>query len=152
MSNMLGGLIRGYHAQITRYRNRPFLRAAMAGCALVSMADRVVSLQQRTRVDEILETLDALRLFDPHEAVDLFNEFVEAIRTHQESGHALALTVLDQEVADEPEKARLLMRICAAVSEKEGVIHPPEWRELQGLCLRYGIEPHHCGIGGTPED
>lgn len=151
MSSILNGLMRGYQAQIQRYRNRPFLRAAMAGCALVSMADRVVSLQQRTRVDQILETLDALRLFDPHEGVDLFNEFVEAIRIQQEAGHALALTVLDQEVAEEPDKARLLMRICAAVSEEEGVIHPPEWRELHGLCLRYGIEPHHCGLGAEPE-
>lgn len=149
MSSILSTLIRGYQEQLRRYRHRTFLRAAMAGCALVAMADGVISLRQRVRIDQILETLDALRLFDPHEGIDLFNGFADAIRTQPEVGRARALAAVDEEVAEEPEKARLLVRICAAVSEEDGEIHAPEWREIQALCARYGVEPPSPGPRST---
>ncbi len=147
MSSMLTDLIRGYQEELQRHRHRPFLRAAMAGCALVSTAEGAVSLGHRVRVDEILETLDALRLFDPHEGIDLFDEFVEGIRLHAETGHARALAAVDGEVAEEPEKARLLVRICAAVSAQGGPVRPSERREIRALCARYGLEAQHCGLG-----
>ena len=68
-----------FQEQMERHRNRPFLRAVMAACALVAAADGKVSLAERVRVDQILDTLEELRIFDPHEGVDLFNEFTDAI-------------------------------------------------------------------------
>ena len=147
MSGILSGLIRGYEEQLQRHRNKPFLRAAMAACATVAMASGGVSLRQRMRVDQVMETLDALKVFDPHEGVDMFNEFVEAIRKDPAWGHVRAMEAVDSEVAEEPEKARLLMRICAAVSERNGEIHEPERREIQRICTRYGLEPAECGLG-----
>lgn len=150
MSGILTDLIQGYREELQRHRHRPFLRAAMACCALVSASEGVVSLRHRVRVDQILDTFDALRLFDPHEGIDLFNEFVEEVRLHQETGRARALAAVDEEVAEEPEKAQLLVRICVAVSAQGGEIRSSEQREIQALCARYGVEPHHCGLGPQP--
>jgi tellurite resistance protein len=146
MSGILSGLIRGYQEQLRRHRNRPFLRAAMAACALVSMAGGVVSLRQRVQMDQIMETLDGLKVFDPHEGVDLFNDFVESIAADPVSGHAQALAVVDEEVAEEPEKAQLLIRICAAVVEQEGTAAEQEWKEIRTLCDRFALEPEECGL------
>lgn len=149
MSGILTGLIRGYEEQLQRHRNRPFLRAAMAACATVAMASGGVSLRQRMRVDQVMETLDALKVFDPHEGVDLFNEFVDAIRKDSAWGRARVLEAVDEEVAEEPEKARLLIRICAAVSERNGDIQEPERREIQLLCSRYELEPAEFGLSSV---
>ena len=149
MAGILSTLIRGYEEQLQRYRNRLFLRAAMAACATVAMVSGGVSLRQRMRVDQIMETLDALKLFDPHEGVDLFNEYVEGIQKDPAWGRIRAMEAVDSEVAEEPEKARLLMRICAAVSKRNGEIHEPERREIQRLCARYGLEPNECGLGSA---
>lgn len=150
MSSILADLIQGYSEEFQRHRHRPFLRATMAGCALVSMAEGLVTLRHRVRVDQILETLDTLRLFDPHEGIDLFDAFVAEIRHYPDAGKARALAAVDAEVAEEPEKARLLVRLCAAVSEQEGEIQSAEWREIQALCARYGVTPHFDELGPSP--
>ncbi len=146
MSGVLTSLIREYREQLQRHRNRPFLRAAMAACATVAMANGIVELRQRVRVDQIMEALDALKVFDPHEGVDLFNEYADAIRKNPVSGHARALAAVDEEVAAEPEKAGLLIRVCLAVSAQDGQILEPERREILTLCSRYGLDAAAIGL------
>jgi len=134
-------------AQLRRHRNRPFLRAAMAACALVAMANGTVSFRQRVRVDRVMETLDALKVFDPHEGVELFNEFVEVLAGDPEAGHRQALEMVAREVSLEPEKALLLIRICLAVSRQDGGIPTAEQREIAALCRYIGIESDICDLG-----
>ena len=155
MPGFLANLSKSYREQLLRYRNRGFLRAAMAACATVAMVDGIVSLRQRMRVDQVMETLDALKVFDPHEGVNLFNEFVDAMRTDPQAGHDDAVAVIVEEVDEEPDKAELLIRICLAVSEREGVIPVTEQIEIVALCSRLGLKPRDCGLdaeGGETAD
>ena len=128
------------HTHLERYRHRPFLRAAMAACALVAQADGRVTFRQRACVDRVMETLDSLKLFDPHEGVELFNEFVTALRQDSEIGHRLARAAVATEVAEDPEKARLLVRICLVMSERDGIIPPPQRHEIEALCHWLGLD------------
>jgi tellurite resistance protein len=143
MPAFLPGLRSYYRSRLERHRKRPFLRAVMAACALVSSADGRVSFRQRVRVDLIMETLDALKIFDPHEGVKLFNEFVEALRIDSEDGHRLTREAVSSEVAGDPEKAQLLLRICLAVSERDGGVPPPEQHEIEALCRWIGIDAEY---------
>ena len=54
------------------------LEAAMAACAMVSASEGQVSFADRIRVDQIMDTLTRLKVFDPHEGVDLFNRVIES--------------------------------------------------------------------------
>jgi tellurite resistance protein TerB len=146
MPEFLQSLSQLYQAQLQRHRNRPFLRAAMAACALVSVASGSVSFRHRVHVDRLMDTLDALKVFDPHEGVEQFNQFVDALKADPEAGHRHALEVIADEVAHEPEKARLLGRICLAVSQRDGVIPAAEWREVASLCRCLGVAPTTCGL------
>ena len=51
----------------------------MAACALVAASDGRVSLSERSRVDLILESLEGLSLFDPHEGVEAFNRYLQQL-------------------------------------------------------------------------
>ena len=144
MSGFLVTLSKLYREQLERHRNRPFLRAAMAGCALISMASGAVTLRERVRVDQVLETLDALQVYDPHEGVELFNEFVEALEASEEQGRSMVLEAIDAEVAQEPEKAGLLIRICLAVSEVEEGIPVREQEQIAALCDHLGVTQDIC--------
>lgn len=121
----------------------------MAACALVASAGGSVSFRQRIRLDLVMETLDSLKLFDPHEGVELFNGFVEALRNDSGQGHRLAREAVSAEVAGDAEKARLLLRICLAVSERDGTIPPPEQHEIEAICRWIGID---ADSGGCLED
>ena len=74
--------------EIAKHRNRPFLEAAMAASASIAIADGVVSYSERNRVDAILGKLDELRVFDPHTAIDLFNDYLEVLTKDGDAGWA----------------------------------------------------------------
>lgn len=144
MSGFLTNLTEAYQEQLERHRNLPFLRAAMGACALVAMANHVVSLRDRMRVDQLLETLDRLQVYDPHEGVELFNAFVAGMQDSESEGRAEVYQAIDDEITQEPDKADLLIRICLAVSEgKQGV--PAAEREcIMELCRHLELDSSAC--------
>ena len=151
--SFLRTLMDTYQTQMERNRNHPFLEATMAACSLVAMADGKVSFNERVRVDQILETLEALKVFDPHEGVDLFNEFTDLIRDSPAKGREIAFKCLEKGAKDGETKA-LLVRICCAVSEAKGAKSLVDQIEIVSLCSRLGIKPAACGLytDGSPKD
>ncbi len=145
MAGVLATLTNKYRQQVARNRNRPFLEAVMAACAVVAAADGPVTLAERVRLDQIIETLDALRVFDPHEGVDIFNEFTDAILENPAQGHAHAVAAIEP-MTHEAESAALLLRICLAVSEASGAASLTDQIEIVTLCSRFGIDPSDCGL------
>jgi len=145
MSGILHGLVEAYHHQLDRHRNRPFLRGTMAACALVATADGEVSFGERMRIDQILETLDALKVFDPHEGVNLFNEFADAILTNPEQGRAEATEALHT-VAGGQETNDLLVRVCLAVSEANGAATAADRTEIIKICRLLDVDPASVGL------
>ena len=134
-----------YREALDRHRNLPFLKAVMSAAALVAMANGHVSFAQRVRTDQVLETLDELKVFDPHEGVELFNEVIEEIRKSPKGGHALAIANIEAAATDEETK-RLIIRVCVAISEVDGKIPLVEQIEIVSLCSQVGLEPKSCGL------
>jgi len=145
VSGFFSSLIGQYREQVERHQQRPLLEASMAACAIVAMADGNVSFPERVRVDQILETLDALRVFDPHEGVNLFNEFVAAIQKDGETGHEKAIEAV-REFADDPQSAELIIRICLAICEAEGEISLVDQVATVSLCSLIGVDPEKFGL------
>ena len=122
----------------------------MAACALVAMADGAVSLRDRVRVDEVLETLEALKVFDPHEGVEAFNHFVQDIESSPREGRDAALQAMLAETHEHRESASLLIRVAVAVSRVQGRIPTTEQIEIVRLCGELGVEPADAGLYASP--
>ena len=147
---MLDSLLSEYRVQLERYRNRPFLKAAMAGCALAATATGEVSFSERIRVDQVLDTLEQLDAFDPHEGVELFNRYCDAILRSPREGHAKAMQAVAA-VTDDATSAQLLVRVCLAVAQASGKQSLSQEIELVMLCSVLGIEPKVVGLYGDGE-
>ena len=145
MAGFLSTLVNDYQTQLKRHQNRPFLEATMAACALVASADGVVSFGERIRVDQILAALESLKIYDAHEAVDLFNDFANRIFSSPREGHEHALRAV-KAVADDAEKAELLVRIFLAICETGSEINLIKQIEVVMLCGMLNIEPGDCGL------
>jgi len=102
-----------------RHKNRPFLEAAMAACAYVALADGRISIGERGRVDDILEHLEQLTVFDPHEGVNLMNDYADALREDHEAGKAAVMKAVSH-MAEDEEAAYLVARMCIAISDADG--------------------------------
>ena len=118
MSGFLASLLSDYGQQLERHRNRRFLRATMAACALAAAADGEVSFSERMRVDQIFATLRDLEVFDPHEAVDLFNDYARAILESPRQGHERALKAVHAATADRDPAARASFGIYSPETRK----------------------------------
>ncbi len=126
--------------ELERHRRRPFLEAAMAACALIASADDEVSFSERARMDAVLESLAELRIFDPHQAVDLFNARIEALQADREAGRAEAFEAIRRGAADDG-AAELLLRICVAISLADGDFVSSERAMLGLICATLNLAP-----------
>ena len=111
--------------QLERYRNRGFLKAAMAAAALVADADGEVTLSERYRIDAILERLERLRLYDPHKAIEILNRFLANLSDEADSARPVLLGKVSR-MANDPEAAQILIRIAHSVSDADGVVSEAE--------------------------
>ena len=126
-------------------KNRPFLQASMAACAMVSASEGEVSFADRIRVDQIMETLTQLKAFDPHEGVDLFNHYTGLILASPKAGRETALKTI-RKVSSDPKTAVLLINLCLAVSQSNGVTSLVEHVEIVSLCGLIGVDPDKAGL------
>jgi len=117
----------------------------MAACALVATTDGDVSLAEQVRVDQVLQTLDQLRVFDPHVGVDIFREYTDAIMENPELGQENAMEAIAK-IATNPETGALLVRVCLAVSEADGDLGLADQIQIVSICTRFGIDPADCGL------
>jgi len=145
MSAILDNLLHLFQARPEKEQNRPFLEAAMAACAMVSASEGEVSFADRIRVDQIMETLTRLKVFDPHEGVDLFNHYTDRILASPEEGRKSALTTI-RAVTSDLETAELLIDLCLAVSLSDGVTSLVEHIEIVSLCGLIGVDPDKIGL------
>lgn len=147
MAGFLSSLLDDYELEIERHRQRPFLKASMAACALAAVADGAPTLSERIRVDQILETLGALKIFDPHEGVELFDGYSKALLESPQEGHQKALDAI-KAVTGNPDTSALLVRMCLAVAEAKGEKTRLDEVEIEAVCNALGVDPHALGVYG----
>lgn len=133
-------LLDGLHGELERHRNRRFMEATMAACALISAADGEVSFSERSRVDEVLEGLKRLRFFDVHEEIALMNDHLAAIAENPEKGTAECLRRIAQ-AKDDPGAARTIVKVCMAVSGADGTVDSSERAAIDRVCGVLGLDP-----------
>ena len=145
MAGFLNALKSSYATQMQRHQNKAFLNATMAACALVATADGRVTFSETVRVDQIVETLEQLRAFDPVEAADLFRDFCDAVLDNPKEGHNKLATILEN-MRGNQETAELLIRICLAVTEADGKSSLVDQIEIVSLCSLLELDPAHFGL------
>lgn len=136
---MLENLRLAVSERVARHRARPFLEACMASCALVAIADGAVSLAERGRVDQILEAIDRLRLFDVHDSVDLFNAYVDGVARDETAGRRRALAAIE-EMRHEAGDAVLVVKIAIAVSRADGRFVESERAQCAQIARVLGLD------------
>ena len=146
--SVLDKLSESFLARSERARNRSFLDAAMAVSALAATADGEVSFTTRHRVDEFLENATALKVFDFHTALVLFEAFAEEINSRPEEGRAQALKAVSA-IAGNGEEARFLVRIACAVAQADGRYSRPGITCIQEIAETLGQTVPELEQGGA---
>ena len=122
-----------------RYWDKPFLKAAMAVCALAAYADGNVSLSERYRVDAILNAVERLRVHDPRKAVYIMDDYLAELRNDTLNWESVLRGKVSR-YADDYKAARTLLRIAYLVIAADGPVSPAEKEEFNRICDSLTVE------------
>ena len=126
--------------EIIRYQSKPFLKAAMAVCALTTLADDDYSLSERDQVDTVLRTMEGLHFHDPHKAAEIYEGFIHDLRTE----HDVATKVLMGKIARHSgnyKEVRTLLRIAGMIINADGKVTREERAMFGEICYSLCVEP-----------
>ena len=127
------------HDRVERYRDRTFLKAAMAASALTAYADGSVSMTERFKVDEILERLERLHIYDAQKAVEKFEDYVSELEDNTEAAEKVLLGKLGR-MASDREAADLIAHIAIEISYADTYFNRAERMQFDAICGALGLE------------
>lgn len=123
-----------------KYKNKDFLNAAMAGSALVSMADGSVSAEEKQKMIKFIESNEALSVFTTSDVIKAFQEFVGQLEFDKDIGEAKAFQALGK-MKSNVEASRLLVRMIIAVASSDGNFDANERTVAARIAKELGINP-----------
>ncbi len=123
-----------------KYKNKDFLNAAMAGSALIAMADGSVSSDEKQKMIKFIESHDALSIFPTNDVIKAFQDFVGQIEFDKDIGEAKAYQALGK-MKSNAEASRLLVRMIIAIASADGDFDAAEKKVAIKIAKELAINP-----------
>jgi tellurite resistance protein TerB len=130
---------------LTRFKNKEFLEAVVAGCALVAAADGTIDDSEKETMAGFIQRNDALKVFDMSQVIASFNKFIGNFEFNVLVGKAEAFRAIHKIKTNE-EAARLLIRVCCAIGMADGDFNSTEKAVVREICLELGLNPNEFGL------
>ncbi|MDP2902203.1 MAG: tellurite resistance TerB family protein [Methylovulum sp.] len=126
--------------EVLKFKNKDFLNAAMAGSALVAMADGSVSAEEKQKMIKFIEGHDALSVFTTSDVIKAFQDFVGQLEFDKDIGEAKAYQALGK-MKSNTEASRLLMRMIIAIAASDGNFDASEKNVAAKIARELGLNP-----------
>ncbi len=123
-----------------KFKNKDFLNAAMAGSALIAMADGSISSEEKQKMIKFIENNDALSIFTISDVIKAFQEFVSQLEFDKDIGEAQAYQALGK-MKSNSEASRLLIRMIIAIAASDGNFDAQERNIASKIAKELGLEP-----------
>jgi tellurite resistance protein TerB len=102
-----------------KFKNKEFLNAAMAGSALIALADGEISASEKQKMVKFIESHEALSIFTTSDVIKAFQDFVSQIEFDKDIGDAKAYESI-RKLKSNDEAARLVMRMILSIAASDG--------------------------------
>ena len=123
-----------------KFKNKDFLNAAMAGSALVAMADGSISSEEKQKMIKFIENNDALSIFTTSDVIKAFQDFVAQLEFDRDIGEAKAYQALGK-MKSNSEASRLLVRMIIAIASSDGIFDGDEKKVAVKIAKELALDP-----------
>jgi tellurite resistance protein TerB len=130
---------------ITRFKNKTFLDAVVAGCALVASADGKIDASEKQKMAGFIQRSEELKVFDMQEVILRFNQITSSFDFDFIIGKATALQIVGK-LKHNQEAARLLVRVCCAVGLADGNFGADEKAVIIEICHELNLNPQEFDL------
>jgi tellurite resistance protein len=132
-------------AELDKFRNRQFLEATMAASALVSVADGHADITEVNILDQALDTIHELQIYDPHDAMDLYRDYIDGLRDNPDATRDKIMQAVSR-IREDEHAAWLLIRVCVAIGKADDNFSEPEKAVITALCLELALDYDELGL------
>jgi tellurite resistance protein TerB len=129
-----------------KFKNKDFLNAAMAGSALIAMADGSISAPEKQKMIKFIESNDALSVFTTSEVIKAFQDFVGQLEFDKDIGEAKAYAALGKIKSNEA-ASRLLVRMIVAIASSDGNFDDQEKKIAVKIITELRLSPADFELG-----
>ena len=123
-----------------KFKNKDFLNAAMAGSALIAMADGSISSIEKQKMIKFIESNDALSIFTTSDVIKAFQDFVGQLEFDKDIGEAKAYQAIGK-MKSNSEASRLLLRMIISIASSDGDFDGDEKKIAVKIAKELGINP-----------
>jgi tellurite resistance protein TerB len=123
-----------------KFKNKDFLNAAMAGSALVAMADGSISPEEKQKMIKFIENNDALSIFTTSDVIKAFQDFVGQLEFDKDIGEAKAYQAIGK-MKSNTEASRLLVRMIIAIASSDGLFDNDEKKIAVKIVKELALDP-----------
>ena len=131
--------------ELQKFRNCPFLETTMAASALVASADGAINFVKLTMLDQSLAAINELKIYDPHDAIDIYRKHAEALAADPGAAREKILHLI-RKLSDDEHAARLLIKVCVAIGKSDDDFTESEKTAIDQLCAIMGLNPAETGL------
>ena len=123
-----------------KFKNKDFLNAAMAGSALIAMADGSISSEEKQKMIKFIESNDALSIFTTSDVIKAFQDFVGQLEFDKDIGEAKAYQAIGK-MKSNTEASRLLIRMIISIASSDGLFDGDEKKVAVKIAKELAINP-----------
>jgi len=127
-------------AEVSKFKNRTFMEATVAACALVAAADGTVSAQEKQKMAGFIRNSDELKYFSMTAVIAFFEKMVGNFDFDAEIGRAEALKVIGR-LRGNAEQARVMVRVACAIGASDENFDQSERTVVRQICVELDLNP-----------
>jgi tellurite resistance protein TerB len=119
--------------EVTKFKNKDFLNAVIAGCALVAGSDGTISADEKHKMLGYIRHSDELKAFNQADVIDSFNKVILKFDFDYEIGKLEAFKTIAKLIGN-GEASRLVIRVCCAIGAADGDFDANEKKMVVAIC------------------
>ncbi|MCD1261468.1 tellurite resistance TerB family protein [Paenibacillus athensensis] len=135
----------GLTDQVKKYKNKDFLDAVVAGCAVVAAADGSIDSSEKQKMAGYISRSEELKVFGISDAIARFNHFAGNYEFDAIIGKQEALKTIGK-FNGKPDMGRVIVGVCCAVGAADGDFDPKEQAVVREICGALGLNPGEFGV------
>lgn len=126
--------------EVAKFRNRHFMEATAAACAMIASADGEVTAAEKMKMTGFINNSPELKVFNLSDVLAAFDNATTKFEFDFHIGEAEALKTIGKLKGNDSE-ARLLVRVACALGASDGQFDERERAACRRVCLELGLSP-----------
>lgn len=135
----------GLTDQVKKFKNKDFMDAIVAGCAMVAGADGKIDPEEKQKMAGYMSRSDELKVFEMSDVIARFNHHASNIDFDAMIGKQEALKIISK-FNGKPEIGRVIVGVCCAIGAADGDFDVQEKNVVRDICNALGLNPGEFNV------